>query len=443
MRQPMERYINVNDTLREGDWESVMAAIDLACRDGCRRVKIPRYNGRTGGTVWSLTHAITLPHDFTLLLDNCYLEQAVGSYENLIANEHIYDGDYLMDPDHRVRNIKIIGEGHAVLCGGVHNHLLEKTVKHYGLPSTMQLNCLLRFWNVEGLEVRNLHLKDQRYWAVVHLAVSHAVYKNIHLEAIPHVPNMDGIDLRTGCHDFSFENITGKTGDDVIAFTALSGDGRKVPAGMDGDIHHVKIRNLKAASHRNDLVRFLNHDGHKEYAFELDTLMDSSDRNSYQPGIGVNVGSPFYYKKFPAEPGDSRDILVRNLYTRAYACMRICRVCEDTLFYNVHAFDSCRYLIDAETDGLRVKNLRFAHLYYSFNQPTYPNGETVEREKFGGCLLDLQNTSGDIRIAGLEAGPVGTGFRVSGGLRLDISGLQEEDTVRPLEKDDLSQVNFV
>jgi len=441
----MERFVNVNETVQtSGDFETVTAAIKLACENGARAIRIPRFNLRTGETKWSFAHAVELPSDFTVYLDNCFIEQAKGSYENLFVNEHVYDGEYLKDPAHCVKNIRIIGEGHVVLSGGEHNHLLEKTVRHYHLPGSMFHQNLLRFWNVDGLEVSGVVLKDYRWWAVVHEHVKNAVYKNIHFEVYPHVPNMDGIDMRLGCSSFRFENITGKTGDDVIAFTGLCGTMEEFQhvEGESIDIHDCSIRNLKAHSHRCYLVRILNHDGCREYNMEMDTLMDASDLNSFQPSIGVGIGSPYYFHHTQAVPGDTGRIRVKNLYSRGYAAVRLCHVCEDTEFENVHTFGTCKFLLDTETDGMTLKNIRMDHLYYSTEQPKYPDGRTVEPEKYTGCLVNLENTVGDVNIGYLEADPAGTGVKVSGGVKVRVKKLVGERIVHKAVCDETSEIRF-
>ena len=387
-------------------------------------------------------HAIELPHDFTLLLDNCYLEQAKGSYENLIMNEHAGDPEWVRDPEHCVKNIKVIGEGHVILSGGEHNHLLEKTVRHYHLPDSMYVQCILQFMNVDGLEVRNLHLKDQRWWAIVHECVCNAVYKNIYFEAIPHVPNLDGFDLRIGCHDFLLENFTGRTGDDVVAFTALNGKNemaRKV-AGHSGDIHDVKVRNIKAASHNCNLIRLLNHDGNREYNIDIDTVMDSSDRNSFQPRLGIGIGSPFYFHDQPGKPGDTAKITVKNVYTRATSAVRLAHVCADAEFSNIHSFGQCRNFFDTVSDGMVLENVTLSHLYFGTEQPKYPHGETVEREKYKGYFVNLPNVKGDVSISHAETDPVGTGVSVSGGVRVHLEDIRSEDIVNRIVCDETSEV---
>ena len=75
--------------------------------------------------------------------------------------------------------------------------------------------------------------------------------------------NQDGIDLRCGCHDILIQDITGGTGDDIVALTAIKSlNSDFSPAGTlgrthitnndytnrDADIHDIIIRNIKGYS---------------------------------------------------------------------------------------------------------------------------------------------------------------------------------------------------
>ncbi len=437
----MREFINANETIREDDIETVRAAIAEACADGCRKVKIPRYNARTKETSWHFLHAIELPSQFTLILDNCDLFQGDGSYEPLICNKDANDPDFLNDASRRMFNISVLGEGNVCLSGGNHNHCLEMTNRRLGLPD-MWVQHLILFRNVDGIRVENIHLEHQRWWAINHIFCANAVYRNIDFFAYPHVPNMDGIDLRIGCHDFFFENITGITGDDVLATTGLGGGERKrlVP-GLSWDICHIKIRNVKAASYNCQLTRLLNHDGCHEYDYELDCLMDSSDQHSaYRPGYGVGIGSPFYYSIHVAEPGDTHDIVIKNLYSRGDVALRPAHVCDNLTASNIHTFSRNVHLFDTFEDGLTMRNVKLDHLYYGSEMPHYPDGEKVEPEKYTGDLITLPNTKGDVTVDYLEADSVRKGITVSGGVRLNITRYKAPDVYIPLTKDEASQV---
>ena len=388
----MREYVNANEALREDDHGTVTAAIRLAVEDGCRKVVLPRYNARTKEMKWTFSKAIELPSDFTLVLDNCFLEQAKGSYDHLITNERSHDDAYMNDPANEARNIAVLGEGNVILSGGEHNHLLEKTGRKYGLPSMWYQPIL--FWrNVNGLRVENLHFRHQRWWAVTHIMTRNAVLKNLDFYAIPHVPNLDGIDLRIGCSHFHIENITGRTGDDVVAFTALKGRGEvsmMIP-GRDTDIHDVTVKNVKGDANTCYPLRLLNHDGNRIYNIDVDTIMDSSDPTSgVRSGAALSIGSPFYFSKSQAVMGDTRDIRVKNVYSRGNQAVILNHVLQDTTISNVHTFSDNVNGIYTMPDGCELENVTVDHLYFA--------GENA------GAAVCMQKVKGTLEVRHLEDG---------------------------------------
>ncbi len=437
----MREYINANDTIREDDYETITAAIALACEDGCRTVKIPRYNARTDSTVWSLMHAIQLPSDFTLILDNCYMEQALGSYDHLIENWRAHDTEWSNKPENAAHNIRVIGEGNVCLSGGEHNHLLEKTADHYGLGYIWWDQIM--FWhNVNGLYVENVHFEHQRHWAVLHVFCQNIKYKNIDFFAYPHVPNMDGIDLRMGCHHVEIENLTGITGDDVFAMTDYMGVRElslAVP-GMEKDIHDVLVKNCKAASHNCYSCRILNQDGNKAYNVTFDTVMDSSDANSFRPGAGISIGSPYYFINYPAEPGDTYGITIKNVYTRGTQAVIINRVCKDTYIDNVHTFSNNLNFLYTMPDGMRMSNVVMEHLYYGSPQPLTSGGQVPTVEQYKGYFMNFKNVEGDMTLRHIEVDPIRIGFDITGGLDLKIEDLKMKECLVPFKHDEKSKI---
>ena len=413
----MREYVNANETLRDNDRDTVMAAIRLAVEEGCRKVVIPRYNARTKEMKWSFLKAVELPSRFTLILDNCFLEQAPGSYDHLITNERSHDDDYMNDPANEARDIAVLGEGNVILSGGEHNHLLEKTARKYGLPSMWHQPVL--FWrNVNGLRVENLHVRNQRWWAITHIMTRNAVLKNIDFYAIPHVPNLDGIDLRIGCSHFHIENITGRTGDDLVAFTALKGKGEvtmMVP-GRDTGIHDVTVKNLKGDSNTCYPLRLLNHDGNEICQIDVDTIMDSSDPTSrVRSGAALSIGSPFYYSVSQAVMGDTRDIHVKNVYSRGNQAVILNHVLKDTAISNVHTFSDNLNGVFTMPDGCELQNVSVDHLYCGSEQPRNDDGTRITKEEFVGVAVDMQKMKGTLRVSHLETGEIGTGILVRGG----------------------------
>ena len=401
----MRELINANETIRETDHETIQAAVRLACQEGSRKVVVPRYNARTKGTVWSLNKAIELPSDFTLILDNCYMEQARGSFENLITNERSHDLPYSDLWENEARNITVLGEGNVTLSGGVHNHVLEKTNQRYGLPSMFHQPIL--FWhNVKGLRVENIHFERFRWWSILHVMVSDVVLRNLNFYAIPHVPNLDGIDLRIGCHNFFIENITGRTGDDTLALTGLAGRGERSYAvgGKDTNIHGIKVRNLKSDSNTCYIVRLLNHDGCQEYDIDMDVIMDASDSKSKVRNHGaVAVGSPYYFAHFLADLEDTRKLHFSNVYSRGDGALALNHVIRDSCFENIHTFSDSPALIHSFVEGCRFENVVVKHAYYDHNDPEHPE---TQKEDYVGTIVTVPVLQGKLEIRDLEAGPV-------------------------------------
>ena len=425
----MRDWINANETIRGDDHETIMAAIRLSCEKGFRKVVIPRYNARTKETRWSLMHAVELPGDFTLILDNCYMEQALGSYDNLITNERSHDLAYSNLWENEAHNITVLGEGNVTLSGGEHNHLLEKTTRHYGLGSMWQQPIL--YWhNVNGLRVENLHLEHFRWWSMLHSMTSNVVLRNLDFYVIPHVPNLDGIDLRIGCHDFFIENVTGRTGDDVLALTGLAGNGERERAvgGKDTNIRNVKVRNIKADSNFCYIVRLLNHDGCQEFNIDMDVIMDSSDPSSTVRGHGaVAIGSPFYAGKVLGTLGDTRKIRFSNVYSRGDAALALNHTLQDSCFTNVHTFDDCPALISGFQEGCVYDRVRVEYAYYEHSYPDYENDEDVPDEEVIGTLVTVPKMTGDLTLRDVETGPVRTLLSAPEGTgTVKIEGLRAE-----------------
>ena len=181
---------------------------------------------------------VLIPSDFTLVLSNCHLRLKDGVFCNMFKNASCGE-----DFDH---NIKIIGQGRAILDGGNYNGLSEKNSNKDGNPH-ISVNHLILFIKVEDFVVSNLEFRNQRYWAINCAYSRFGRIKNIDFHADDtlvypdgsrkhgtfrktlaevsgssvYLHNADGIDLRVGCHDILIEDIYGMVGDDSVAITGL------------------------------------------------------------------------------------------------------------------------------------------------------------------------------------------------------------------------------
>lgn len=350
------------DFLKNGS-EYIQSMIAAACEQGTRQITV------TGK--YEIESPIRLPSDFTLLLENCHLRMADGSFCNMIVNEHCRtpEGQTAEGTD---RNIRILGKGQVILDGGEYNGLSERNSLKDGRPHISHNNLIL-FTNVDGFDIRGLHLCRQRWWAMNFIFCRNGSIRDIDFradsrwidsEGITHdtlgaraygtaekanvdyegiiIKNADGIDLRSGCHDILIENITGFTEDDTVALTGLHGMMEQmfeVP-GLDPDIHNVIIRNVMSSAFCAN-IRLLNQSGIRLYNILIDGMMDTSANSPYMErgGSGIRIGDNHLYGTRHATPDETFNITVRNVYSRAGAVMRLAGAMRDCLFENIRSFD--------------------------------------------------------------------------------------------------------
>jgi len=393
----MERTPNQAEFFAQSDSLTIQNAIDAAVASGERQLTVPRYNLRRNAMQWRIDRAIRLPSEFTLILDNCYLVQETGCYDHMFTNALADDRDAPAQT-----GIAILGRGNVCLDGGRHNRLMEKTSGKFGMPSVW-CNTMFYWHNVDGLRVEGIHVENQRWWAMTHLYCRNVTLKNIDFGAVPHVPNMDGIDLRTGCHNFTIENITGKTGDDVIAMTALQGGFEAAHAvpGETPDIHDVSIRNVLGDPFLHFVVRILNHDGCQIYDIDLDGVFDASDFTSKKrPKCTLGIGSNMYTKLRKAALGETRNIHARHLTSRGEKAIRIDNVCSDSVFEDVKTFGDNLVGMGRLEGPCHFENVLLKHFFYGRTQQEMFCSTQLSEDSYTGTVFELPDTTGQITVDG-------------------------------------------
>lgn len=250
----------------------------VAGSDGIKVVTIPSVNPNDpkGGNVYTLSNAIELPSNTTVKLDNCTLRLNDGVLCNIFISKGCYNTS--MTSEQELENISIIGIGNAVLDGGNHNGVTEKTATNEEGFSSVRYNTSVQFRNVNGFTVSGITVKEPRYWGMTFICCRYGDISNIRFDCSNASPNQDGIDLRVGCNNINISNITGVAGDDVVALTALSGvsDSWFKVQGKDSDIHDVNIMNVKAACKGgHGIVRLLCHHGNKVYNIDMKNIEDT------------------------------------------------------------------------------------------------------------------------------------------------------------------------
>ncbi len=341
--------------------EHIRSLIDASLADGTRQVTL------TGD--YTIDETVLLPSDFTLILDNCHLTMADGTFCNLFRNEHAGS----KTKDEADRNIRILGRGRAILDGGTYNGLSERNHSRDGNPH-ISVNNLLLFANVEGFVIENLHCRNQRWWALNFIACGNGRLSNIdfcsddtrvlpdgtrthglvHTDyASNYIKNSDGIDLRSGCHDILIENITGFTEDDTVALTGLSGSTEAMYGVDDADssIRNVIVRNVQSAAYCAN-VRLLNQGGIALRNILIDGVMDTSadsphmDRGMY----AVRVGDNHMYGSRHSTPDETQNITIRNVYGRGICAVQLAGAITNLTLDNICAFDECTVAVDNQAN---------------------------------------------------------------------------------------------
>lgn len=337
-----------------------------------RLIEATKGTGNTLVTVsgnYLMHETVYLPSDITLVLKDCHLRMADGTFCNMFKNAACenFESRSRATAD---KNIKIVGEGRAILDGGNYNGLSERNSGKDGYPSVVNNNLLL-FSNVDGFEIRNIRCINQRHWALNFYYCRYGKLSDIDFCADytridengnrvvgldkskygqTYIKNADGIDLRMGCHDIIIENITGFTEDDTIALTALQNKNEKKYAveGETGDIYNVVIRNIVGASFCTN-VRLLNQGGTKLYNILVDGVQDSSLDEKYYVGrgvAGVRIGDAHLYGSRHATADETFNICVRNVFSRATCAFRMAGEMADVTYENIFGFDGCPQTVE-------------------------------------------------------------------------------------------------
>lgn len=273
--------------------------------------------------LYEISKTIWLPSHTRLTLGGCTLRMKDGVFAPMFRNRVDGNGDAC--------DIVVDGCGSCVLDGGLPNGLDEFTGGKGGMPRVYE-NLTIFFNGVDGFSIRNLTVRDQRWWAMSFIECCTGAISGIEFQLTRHAldsrakwRNQDGIDLRVGCHDIEISGISGETGDDMIALTALRGHLEKnfCRPGHERDIRNVAIRHVRGRTNQCALIRLLSHYGQPVHDIDIEDIVeDSAPGRHNQTQMALRIGDrlPPYYGRDPANAqrfGDIRDIRVRGLETRA------------------------------------------------------------------------------------------------------------------------------
>jgi hypothetical protein len=377
------------------DVERINRAIDVAAKTGCR-VVIPRVNVRGGQRrdIWLIDSAILLRSHTTLELDNCRIKSSDRCRDNVIRSANCGLGITDIRP---LQNIHIRGIGHAVLEGADHPRATGDSGQTIGAMTFgtdagvagesqtgdwRNIGILMTF--VEGFSIENVAIKDTHCWAISLERCAHGTLRDLDFASSQFpvidgvrrtILNRDGIDLRMGCHDILIENITGYTGDDLIALTAIpctdSVAGRTASTMVSGsrdrgqgldDIRHIILRNIKGYCRGgHHIVRFLNTSGVRMHDILLDGLIDTSPAD-VRCRATVKIGDTAYGGGI-APLGDTSRIIINNVISRSKHAILIGGSLSDSIISNVVQYDSGREAVTVEAGPKYIRNVTMTNVH--------------------------------------------------------------------------------
>lgn len=293
------------------------------------------------GTPWLIDRAILIPEDTTIIIRGCKIKLSDKCRDNFFRTNNCGIG---IDEPEKIKNVHIKGEGTAILEGADHPratgdgskilknpapHFEEDAIKvadwipherrksgklefmdihgySYGTDAGKEnesqygdwRNIGILFANVDNFSIENIKMVRSHGWNISIEAGTNGKLKNIEfcadmtktIDGFTHnIENQDGIDIRNGCRDIIISDITGITGDDVVALTAIKDNNNFKGGSMrsthvlgsdwskrESDIHDIIIKNVHAKTSLCWIVRLLAAET-DVYNVVIDSIVDLCD----------------------------------------------------------------------------------------------------------------------------------------------------------------------
>lgn len=383
-----ERSNDPND-FQGTDTERIARAVENATFHG-GIVRISARKGKVGDArnYWLLDEAILLPANTTLFLENCTLKLSDQCRDNFIRTANCGIGIEQVEP---VENIHIVGIGSSLLIGADRPRATGDSAKRlgertFGTDAGNERESQFGDWrnigvlfsNVHHFSIENISIVQPHCWSISLEKCSFGTVRNIRFEGTERrkledqditVLNVDGLDLRKGCHDIVIENISGHTGDDLVALTAI-GKVNKIGGVLGStevsdysvdeplDIYNVSIRNITGyAAGGHQIVRLLNASGIKIYRVTIDGVMDTSpDGVVDRATIRIGDANPAWGSVTPL--GDAHGIIVTNIHSRSREAILIAGSLTDSIVTNVVNYHPDVQGVCFESGKENVRNVR-------------------------------------------------------------------------------------
>ena len=388
--------VNVNDFHGLCDNEVLENAIAAKGADGIVLIPPRQSDVEPERDYWLLDRAILLPANTTVVLQNATIKLSDNCRDNFFRTANCGIGIEFPEP---ISNVHIRGEGRCVLQGADHPRATGDETKqlHAPCPHYKQDVCRVAeyipaerretgeitfadvhehsygtdanregespygdwrgigilFANTDHFSISNITIREPHGWSISLEACCYGRVEKIEFDARMHkeidglvmnMENQDGVDLRNGCHHIVVSDITGCTGDDVVALTAIA-EPEYRPGGSlrnthvmhndwtrrEKDIHDIVIRNVVAHSYLCHTVRLLPAMANI-YNVVIDGVIDTSPR-CYATSSTVLLGDGGTYGE--NHPDSMRNITVSNVVCNSQHAVWVRGFLTDSVITNV------------------------------------------------------------------------------------------------------------
>lgn len=228
------------------------------------------------------------------------------------------------------------------------------------------------FANVEHFSIQNLKIVRPHGWGISLEACAYGSVEKIEFDAcmskeidgmLHNMENQDGVDLRNGCHHILISDITGNTGDDIIALTAIADD-EISPGGGAGsthvmhsdwikrerNIHDVIVRNVIGYSQLCYSVRLLAANA-RIWNVVIDGIIDTSpETGSHFGTLSIGESDTAYGRNLP---DGIANISISNVISNGGSAINVGGYLKDSIITNIiNRNKDCPVLNVAHLDGL-------------------------------------------------------------------------------------------
>lgn len=350
--------VNANEFKGNNDSEIINNAIRNRHSDGIVIIPPREQRDDKERNYWLLDSAILLPQNTVVILHGCKIKLSDNCRDNFFRTANCGMG---IEFPERISNVHIRGEGLCILEGADRPRATGDSEKelHFPCPHLKADACRVSLWipeerrksanlefgdihgysvgtdagnnnesqygdwrgigilfaNVDSFSVSGIKLVKTHGWGISMEECSNGRVERIVFDScmsreidgmLMNMENQDGVNLRNGCHHITISDVSGMTGDDVVALTAVAGD-KYIPGGSlcsthvmhtdwskrSKDIHDIIIRNITAHSYMGYPVRLLPASTHI-YNVIIDGIIDSStNRSTIITGSGGLYGENY------------------------------------------------------------------------------------------------------------------------------------------------------